>query len=65
MGETVTGMAALFTDLTTVLTNVWNVITTSVTNIVSTPALLLFVILVPVISLGIGIFGRLLRIGRY
>lgn len=65
MEETVTGMAALFTDLTTVLTNVWNVITTSVTNIVSTPALLLFVIIVPVISLGIGIFGRLLRIGRY
>lgn len=58
-------MAALFTDLATVLTNVWTVITTTITNVVSTPTLLLFVILIPVISFGIGILARILRVGRY
>lgn len=63
--DPVSAMAALFTDLSTVVTNLWTVITTSLTQIAGNPITLLFVVLVPVVSLAIGIFGRILRIGRY
>lgn len=65
MDPVVSPMAALFTNLSDVLTNVWTVITTTLTNIASNPITLLFVVLVPVISLGIGILARILRVGRY
>ena len=65
MSDPITPMAALFTDLTTVVTNVWSVITSSITQITGNPVTLLFVVLVPVISLALGIFRRCLSIGRY
>lgn len=65
MEPTVSAMTTLLADLGTVVTNVWSVITTSLTNITQDATLTLFVILVPVLSIGIGVFGRILRIGRY
>ena len=63
--DPVSAMAALFTDISTVLTNISTVITAVITEITGNPVLLLFVVLVPVISFGIGILARLLRVGRY
>ena len=65
MEPTVSAMTTLLADLGTVVTNVWSVITTSLTQITQSAPLTLFVILVPVLSIGIGVFGRILRIGRY
>ena len=65
MNNPISAMAALFTDLSTVVSSVWSVITDSITQITSNPVTLLFVVLVPVISLALGIFRRCLSIGRY